>query len=58
MNGQPGAVVRSATGELLSVLSLDVGPDGVVAIHNQLNPEKLRHLGPVGDLAGLLAGDD
>jgi len=26
-----------------------------VAAHNQINPDKLTHLGPVGDMAALMA---
>ena len=56
VNGQPGAVMRAEGGDLLGVLSLDIAAGGVLGVHNQINPEKLRHLGPVGDLAGLLSG--
>lgn len=35
-------------------MSLDVGDGRVTSIRNQLNPEKLRHLAPVGDLTALL----
>ena len=55
VNGQPGAVARSADGDVLAVLVLDIGVDGVRAVHNQINPDKLRHLGPVGDMTALLS---
>lgn len=54
VNGQPGLRVRSADGEVLSVLTLHVVGDRVAALHNQINPDKLTHLGPVGDLSALL----
>jgi RNA polymerase sigma-70 factor (TIGR02957 family) len=56
VNGQPGAMVRSADGVILAVVSLGIGGEHVSAIYNQINPAKLRHLGTVGDLGALLAG--
>jgi RNA polymerase sigma-70 factor (ECF subfamily) len=57
VNGQPGALMLAGD-ELLGVMSLDIGPEGVRGVHNQINPDKLRHLGRrVGDLAGLLSGE-
>src|SRR5689334_23554732 len=63
VNGHPGAVMYDAEGLVLSVIELDTGlddtgPDGagagvVQAIHGVVNPDKLRHLGPVSDLARL-----
>ncbi|AKU18378.1 RNA polymerase sigma-70 factor [Luteipulveratus mongoliensis] len=53
-NGQPSVRVSSADGAVLSVLSVEVAGDEVVAVHNQLNPDKLRHLGDVGNLYELL----
>jgi hypothetical protein len=45
------------------VIELDAGPDGegagaVQAIHAVVNPDKLRHLGPVSDVARLPGTDD
>jgi RNA polymerase sigma-70 factor (TIGR02957 family) len=45
VNGQPGACVVDDAGHVLSVLALDLTSDHVRAVHNQLNPDKLRHLG-------------
>jgi ketosteroid isomerase-like protein len=56
VNGQPGAQVFSSGGDILGVLSLGIRDGGVVAVHNQINPDKLGHLGAVGDLTTLLAG--
>jgi RNA polymerase sigma-70 factor (ECF subfamily) len=47
VNGEPGAVARDAHGRLISVLSLDIGPDGIRAVRSVINPEKLGHLGPL-----------
>ena len=33
-----------------------VGDGRVSVVGNQLNPDKLRHLGPVGDLNALVSG--
>ena len=55
VNGQPGAQVFSAGREILGVLSLEIGDGHIVAVHNQINPDKLKHLGAVADLTTLLA---
>ena len=39
-------------------MALDIADGRVQAIHSVVNPEKLRHLGPVGDLRELLAKRD
>jgi RNA polymerase sigma-70 factor (ECF subfamily) len=44
VNGQPGARIVDQAGRVLSVLALDISGDHVRAVHNQLNPDKLRHL--------------
>ncbi|MFD4420887.1 hypothetical protein ACFWN7_05210 [Agromyces sp. NPDC058484] len=40
------------------MLMLHVEGGRVAVLGNQLNPEKLGHLGPVGDLNALVSGDD
>ncbi|WP_211239831.1 RNA polymerase sigma-70 factor [Jiangella gansuensis] len=55
VNGQPGIRV-SAPGGIIGVLSLTIADGHVRGVHNVINPEKLRHLGPVGDLNALLQG--
>ena len=57
VNGQPGIRVQDRGGGLLSVLEMQIADGRVQALRNVLNPDKLRHLGPVGDLGQLLAGD-
>ncbi|WP_199520981.1 RNA polymerase sigma-70 factor [Jiangella anatolica] len=54
VNGQPGTLVTAPDGDLLGVLSLTIADGHVVGVHNQINPDKLHHLGPVGDLNALL----
>jgi RNA polymerase sigma-70 factor (ECF subfamily) len=53
-NGQPALRTRAADGALLGVMTIDI--DAGVRLHNVLNPDKLGHLGPVGDLTALLGG--
>ncbi|MEU0523297.1 RNA polymerase sigma-70 factor [Streptomyces niveus] len=50
VNGQPGAVFRDREGRVLLVLALDVLDGRVQAIRSVTNPDKLGHLGPVGDV--------
>jgi RNA polymerase sigma-70 factor, ECF subfamily len=54
VNGQPGAVLRTAGGDVLSVMALDIVGGKVREIRNVLNPDKLRHVGPVADTSALL----
>ncbi|AJZ84843.1 RNA polymerase sigma-70 factor [Streptomyces sp. AgN23] len=49
VNGQPGAVFRERDGKVLQALVLDVLDGQVQAIRAVINPDKLAHLGPVGD---------
>jgi RNA polymerase sigma-70 factor (ECF subfamily) len=54
INGQPGALVFDSEHRLINVFGLDVS-DGVVhAVRSVINPDKLRHLGPVADIRALL----
>ncbi|GIG67833.1 RNA polymerase sigma factor SigJ [Phytomonospora endophytica] len=50
VNGQPGALVHDASDRLLAVLGVDIVDGRVAAIRSLVNPEKLAHLGPVGEL--------
>lgn len=54
VNGQPGLVNRDPEGRIFGVLALEVAGDGIRGIRSVVNPDKLRHLGDVGDLGGLL----
>lgn len=55
VNGGPGARVLDPAGRLVNVLSFDVVDGRVAALRSVINPDKLRHLGPVADLAALTA---
>jgi RNA polymerase sigma-70 factor (ECF subfamily) len=54
VNGQPGAVFLDREGRLIGVVSLDVAEGQVQGVSAIVNPDKLRHLGPVADLRALL----
>jgi RNA polymerase sigma-70 factor (ECF subfamily) len=49
VNGQPGAISRDRDGKVLLVMALDILGGQIQAIRSVGNPDKLRHLGPVGD---------
>jgi RNA polymerase sigma-70 factor, ECF subfamily len=57
INGHPGLLTLGPDGRLLGVLALDIADGRVQTVRSMVNPDKLRHLGPVGDLNALLAGD-
>ena len=57
INGQPGIVILTPDGSVVGAMSLEIADDRVVAINSVVNPDKLRHLGPVGDVRAMLRGD-
>jgi RNA polymerase sigma-70 factor, ECF subfamily len=54
VNGQPGAMFVTADGAIANVVSLEIADGQVQAIHAVVNPDKLRHLGPVADLRAMM----
>ena len=54
VNGQPGALFFDREGRLVSVMSLDVAEGEIQGVSAIVNPDKLRHLGPLADLGALL----
>jgi RNA polymerase sigma-70 factor (ECF subfamily) len=54
VNGQPGALFFDREGRLISVMSLDVAEGQIQGVSSIINPDKLRHLGPLADLGALL----
>lgn len=54
INGQPGAVLRDRTGLVTNVIGLDVLAGRIQTIRSVINPDKLRHLGPVADAWALM----
>jgi RNA polymerase sigma-70 factor, ECF subfamily len=49
VNGQPGAIFRDRNGKVLTTLALDILDRQIQTIRWVINPDKLRHLGPVAD---------
>ncbi|KUJ36797.1 RNA polymerase sigma-70 factor [Streptomyces sp. MI02-2A] len=49
VNGQPGAIFRDRDGRVLHTLALEVAEGQIQTIRSVINPDKLRHLGPVAD---------
>jgi RNA polymerase sigma-70 factor (TIGR02957 family) len=54
VNGQPGALFLNRDGRLIGVMILDVAEGQIQGVNSIVNPDKLRHLGPVADLGALL----
>ncbi len=54
VNGQPGALFFDREDRLISVMSLDVAEGQIQGVSSIVNPDKLRHLGPLADLEALL----
>jgi RNA polymerase sigma-70 factor (TIGR02957 family) len=54
VNGQPGALFFDRKGGLVAVMSLDVAEGQIQSVSSIVNPDKLRHLGPLADLDALL----
>ena len=53
INGQPGLVVRTADGEVTNVFELEIVDGKLQTLRGVINPDKLRHLGPVADVRAL-----
>jgi RNA polymerase sigma-70 factor (TIGR02957 family) len=54
VNGGPGALYFDAQQRLIGVCGLDIAGGQITAINGIVNPDKLAHLGPVGDLTSLV----
>jgi RNA polymerase sigma-70 factor (ECF subfamily) len=54
VNGGPGALYLDAQQRLIAVVALDMTGGQITSISAIVNPDKLAHLGPVGDLRSLL----
>jgi RNA polymerase sigma-70 factor (ECF subfamily) len=54
VNGTPGAVLVDSGDRLVAVVALEFGDGEITSISSIVNPEKLQHLGPLGDFASLL----
>jgi RNA polymerase sigma-70 factor (ECF subfamily) len=54
VNGSSGALFLDAQQRLIGVLALDIGGGQITGINSIVNPDKLRHLGPIADFGSLL----
>jgi RNA polymerase sigma-70 factor (TIGR02957 family) len=54
VNGGPGALHFDAQQRLIAVMALEIAGGQITSISGIVNPDKLAHLGPVGDFASLL----
>jgi RNA polymerase sigma-70 factor (TIGR02957 family) len=50
VNGQPGALGLDGQQRIIYAMSLDIAEGQVQGIRSIVNPDKLRHLGPLSDL--------
>jgi RNA polymerase sigma-70 factor, ECF subfamily len=55
VNGQPGALLLDRDSRATGVIALDIAERRVQAVRSVVNPDKLAHIGPVGDVRALLA---
>ncbi len=54
VNGQTGALFVDENGAVFSAMALDIADGQIQGINSVVNPDKLRHLGEVGDAWALL----
>jgi RNA polymerase sigma-70 factor (TIGR02957 family) len=54
VNGGPGALYLDGQQRLIGVVALDIAGGQIRGISSIVNPDKLKRLGPVGDLGSLL----
>jgi RNA polymerase sigma factor (sigma-70 family) len=53
VNGGPGLLYLDGQERLIGVVALDIVAGRITSISSVVNPDKLAHLGPLGDLASL-----
>jgi RNA polymerase sigma-70 factor (ECF subfamily) len=54
VNGQPGVMFLDTTGRLMWVMTVDIADGVVQTVRSIINPDKLRHLGPLADVRALM----
>jgi RNA polymerase sigma-70 factor (TIGR02957 family) len=54
VNAGPGALYHDAQQRLIAVMALEIAGGQITSINAIVNPDKLAHLGPVGDFTSLL----
>jgi RNA polymerase sigma-70 factor (ECF subfamily) len=57
VNGQPGALGLDRDGGLISVMALDIADGQIQGVSSIVNPDKIGHVGRVGDMRALLKRD-
>jgi RNA polymerase sigma-70 factor (ECF subfamily) len=55
VNGGPGALYLDGQRRLIGVMALDIAGGQITSISSIVNPDKLKHLGPVGDFRSLVS---
>jgi RNA polymerase sigma-70 factor (TIGR02957 family) len=53
INGSPGALYLDAQQQLIAVVALEISGGQITSVNSIVNPDKLTHLGPVGNIASL-----
>jgi RNA polymerase sigma-70 factor (TIGR02957 family) len=54
VNGSPGALLRDGEERLIGVWEIEIADGRIARVNSIVNPDKLRHLGPVADMEALL----
>ena len=54
VNGQPGVIVRDRNGGVINTIALDIVDGRITALYSVANPDKISHLGEVGDLGQMI----
>jgi RNA polymerase sigma-70 factor (TIGR02957 family) len=54
VNGGPGALYLDAQQRLIAVVALEIAGGRITSINAIANPDKLMHLGPIGDFTSLV----
>jgi RNA polymerase sigma-70 factor (ECF subfamily) len=54
VNGDPGALFLNREQQLISVSALDIAGGEITSIRSIVNPDKLKHLGPVADFTSVM----
>ncbi len=55
VNGGPGAIAVDPDGRLLAVWALDIADGAIRSVASIVNPDKLRHIAPVGSMRDSLS---
>jgi RNA polymerase sigma-70 factor (ECF subfamily) len=54
INGDPGAIYVDDQDRVLGVWALEIADGEITGIRSIVNPDKLAHLGEVGDVVAIL----